>query len=161
MLPKNEMFVDPGRTTAYAYFYIEDSKQTYLYNFFGMVNLDYLTEGLKHMQDLFLIALGMFEPEKVTIESVDYRDGLKNITAAKRGDLVKLSILIGVYVGCCLEKKIPYKLILAREWKGQLTKAATKARVKRITGLELTNEHIIDALGMGLSRDKELWRLKT
>jgi len=87
------------------------------------------------------------------IEGVQvYGDSLKSQTSAKRGDLVRLSYLIGMYAGICDEFSIPFHVVTAKEWKGQWTKAATIAYVKRQLNYELSgaSEHEYDAVAMGL-----------
>jgi hypothetical protein len=89
------------------------------------------------------------------IEGVEAWGGsLKSRTAGARGDLSKLAYLVGGFCFICLLRDIEFKVIKVREWKGNLPKSVVESRVRKgIIGLpELTNEHTIDAIGIGLSK---------
>lgn len=70
----------------------------------------------------------------------------------QRGDLIKLSVLIGM-IYSTLNKRFPrmeIRLTTPQEWKGQLSKDVTMLRIQSVLGCTFPN-HIADAVGMGLS----------
>jgi hypothetical protein len=78
--------------------------------------------------------------------------------SSARGDLLKLARLIGVYCGKCFDNDDICNLITAINWKGQLTKKATKEWVEMELGCSLdVTDHEIDAIGIGLSTLNE-WK---
>lgn len=119
---------------------------------------------LQDMRDKFSTTLISFKYwknlKKVFIEGTQYiGDDLRSITSARRGDLAVLSYLVGVYASQCIAFEIPFKILTAAQWKGQLTKKATAERVYRINKQRYKNEHIRDAVGMGFSLVKKVWYL--
>lgn len=88
----------------------------------------------------------------VVIEEVQVWSGsLNSMAAATRGDLFKLSMVIGTYLCKCGQMNIPVKLVKPNEWKGQLPDDAVARRVNQITGNEYPNPHIYSAVGIGLN----------
>lgn len=72
---------------------------------------------------------------------------------AKRGDLVKLTFLVGVIAGMVAPK--PFMPVEINRWKGQLPKTVVLDRVCDILGegtMELlgVRSHAVDAVGIGL-----------
>jgi hypothetical protein len=97
--------------------------------------------------------------DHVIIESVElWSEALVSMAAAQRGDLFTLATLVGGYAAIANEYKCSFELIPAKQWKGQLTKLATKKRVYRFwDGMDFDsqsytgfNDHAIDAIGIGL-----------
>lgn len=116
----------------------------------------------KEYLDYFQSILWAFSPKIVIIEGVEnWQGSFKSRTAAARQDTIKLAYLVGAYKALCARENIESLILTAREWKGQLSKEATRKRVERIFQKKmLCSEHIIDAIAIGLSRDGELWNLQ-
>jgi hypothetical protein len=81
----------------------------------------------------------------------------KSFASTAAGNLFTLSYITGAFAGYCIKDKIPFQIIPARKWKGQLSKQATELRVRSALKfysdeeLPLYSDHIIDSIGMGLS----------
>lgn len=75
----------------------------------------------------------------------------KSIQCAKMGHLTKLSELVGGYIRVFRARGVETHIFEAREWKGTMPDSAVKARVRRATGMSFANQHIYDAVGMGLA----------
>ena len=149
--------VDPGDYTACAYWEGNDNPLIF--------TLKPTQDDLKQSHEFqlmgqwrrFRAVLSEVKPRNVYIESVSVWSGnLKSQTAAIRGNLMKLSYLIGGYCAMCMEHQAPFTLISVQEWKGQLSKDAVKSRVKRCNGRRYSNDHIVDAVGIGFSIMGEL-----
>lgn len=77
---------------------------------------------------------------------------LQSEVSSARGDLLKLARLIGVYAGMCFTYNYQCNLVPAVNWKGQLSKRATKTWVEMDLEQQLNiTDHEIDSLGIGLS----------
>jgi hypothetical protein len=87
----------------------------------------------------------------VYIEEPEFWQGsVKGMTAATKGDLIKLVHLVGMYHGVCLKRGIPVTLIPVSVWKGQLPKPVVISRIKaRLPGVKASS-HSWDAIGIGL-----------
>lgn len=146
------MTVDPGMNTGIAY-WTGDLKPITEYIRFTKKN--HVIPEPMQLQELwneFDVFLEVYKPEKVYIEAVNYWSGsLKSKVSASRGNLSKLAYLVGGYMELAQSKKITVELIPVTKWKGQLTKEATKLRVKLANGETYRNDHITDAVGIGLS----------
>lgn len=150
-----EMFVDTGRHTGFAVFE-NDQKAGVDFNpaTGGFTSRDTdLYAYLDTMARILLDALSTYKPDRVWLESAEFWGEESEVSeqAVKQWDLFKLQTMVGVYYAVMRSCKIECRLIFAREWKGQLTKDATKKRVFRATGKYYPNDHITDAVGMGLS----------
>jgi len=94
----------------------------------------------------------------VVIEDVElWSEALVSLTAAERGDLFTLAKLIGGYCNECDSRDVRFELVMAKTWKGQLTKLATRKRVERFwRGIgereyeRNISDHKVDAIGIGL-----------
>lgn len=158
MIPDKVLTVDTGLTTAWAF-----------WNGTVFPQVDYFTcpknlnqiDRIKYMLTCFEAKIALLSPVKIILEMVEFWEGSdKSRMATVRGDTFTLALLIGAYVAKAIEYKINVELLTAREWKGQLSKEATAWRVAHINGQFYINEHITDAVAMGLSRDEEIWHLK-
>ena len=75
-----------------------------------------------------------------------------SVAAATGGDLFKLTLLTGVVAAAAHRSGAEVALVLPGEWKGQLSKPATRNRLKRAFGKKgAFADHVEDAVGMGLS----------
>jgi len=69
--------------------------------------------------------------------------------SATRGDLVKLSVMVGRLAQCCHTNGVKYHFLPVNEWKGTMPKKVVDRRIKHRLGMKF-DEHISDAVGMGL-----------
>lgn len=141
--------IDPGDSTGYAYWSGLLSPKVGQFN--NNCRAKDLELQLCHMLKKFDALLDDLHPELVVIESVEVWGGsLTSITSAVRGNLMKLSYMVGVYSALCDQRGITFKLIPARRWKGQLSKDAVKLRVYRAIKKHYPQTHMTDAVGIGL-----------
>lgn len=154
---KNALTIDPGMHTGWAYWHTRTQLPATGQFFCCDKHLPSYVEFMCQHLD---ILLDRRSPTCVYIEGAEvWGDSLKSITSAKRGDIFKLAYLIGAYVKTASDY-CKVEIVTARAWKGQMTKAATQARVKRILGVEYQSEHVSDAVAFGLSFDPEVWNLQ-
>lgn len=91
------------------------------------------------------------EVKKVYCEYPAYFDSAAGQMVAKRGDLLKLTFLVGCIQGF-LEPTFVH-LLPVHTWKGQLPKEVVKSRIKNLLGKDICRNlksHDWDACGMGL-----------
>lgn len=156
-----ELFIDPGINTAYSFFIGSVVPVDT-----GIIKTDKLMRQTKEnyirfMGDLFSNLLSDKEPTMLTIEEPEFwGTSFKSMTAITSGSLFHLNAIVYTFCDRCAVASIPFKLVKPREWKGTMSKEATKKRVEIITGMKWDNEHIIDSIGMGLSTDKDIWLLR-
>lgn len=159
----NALTVDVGNATAWAHWRGTWTPETEC--FLAPKGLD-LSSYLAAMECQFNLLLTLTKRwkgglRKVYIEGVElWASSLKSLTAARRGDLFKLSYLVGVYAGACANRQVDFEIIDAADWKGQMKDEAVAERIRRINGEEYANAHIRSAVGMGFSFDKEIWELR-
>jgi hypothetical protein len=92
---------------------------------------------------------------RVFCEFPQYFASSKGHAATGKGDIYKLSCLVGVFAGCVWEYGGEFNCILVNEWKGQLSKDAVIQRIGvRLPTLGSSGMHIeshsYDAIGIGL-----------
>lgn len=158
---KNVMTVDVGNTTALAYWNGNLNPETEHY-VLSTVFGDHCTRGniIAWMGKMFEQYITWYKPERVLIEGVKVYNSVKGDACKNSGDIIHLSYLVGSYATIAMFNKCKVEIITAPQWKGTMSKEATKTRVELITGLTYKNEHIYDAVGIGLAQDKDLWTLK-
>ena len=91
--------------------------------------------------------------QTVVIEFPIVRSDAKSVASSRRGDLLKLTYLIG-RMATVIQAVVPYEpiLITPSEWKGQLPKPQVIKRIKRAFGDDIKiRNHEADAIGMGLA----------
>jgi len=92
----------------------------------------------------------------VAVELASFRAGdAVGHSAASRGDLGFLYIAVGAHAQQAWSRDIRFVPVPVQEWKGQLPKKATAARIERAIGLvdgagNEIKSHAIDAVGIGL-----------
>lgn len=150
---ENFISVDPGVNTGYAFF---ENEELSVHGCFKIKKLKGITKDkhdqLKELWNHFIPLVEALKPEIVYIECVElWEASVKSKTSAVRGDLFKLSYLIGGYCRICHERNISFVLV-SPLWKGQLSKDALKSRVEKMLGITFTNQHTVDAVGLGLNR---------
>jgi len=136
--------VDPGLNTGVAYWdggrqpeWIKVERTT--------------TSDLDELADKFDLIFIRNEILKVTIENVSLWAGsLKSLTAVKSGALFTLARLIGRYEQVCANYDVATDLVDPRKWKGQLTNEALRGWIRDKIDLDIENEHVLCAVGIGL-----------
>lgn len=111
-------------------------------------------DRINYMGDQFERLVNQLMPEMVWIEGTAVWSGsLKSMTAAKRGDIMTLSYLVGTYIRVCSQYGAECDLVTAPEWKGQMTDEMVACKVEEVTdyGLDDYPQHTLDAVGIGLS----------
>lgn len=160
--------VDPGYNTALSCFH-EDGIELLKFSIPGRLNeveklyvgqvtfedaIYQISENVAYSEDVLMII------ENVAIWGGAAAGGKANAggisaqseVSSARGDLLKLARLIGVYAGMCFTYNFQCNLVPAVNWKGQLSKRATKTWVEMDLQQELSiTDHEIDSLGIGLS----------
>lgn len=136
--------VDPGLNTGLAYW---DG-----YNQPEWMKVERTTvSDLDDMADKFGVVILNHDIERVTIENVSLWSGsFKSLTAAKTGALFTLARLIGRYELICYDNGIDVELVDPRKWKGQLTNEALRSWIRDKIDLDIENEHVLCAVGIGL-----------
>ena len=150
------MTVDPGIHTAVAFFpagkNIPDSIATF-------TTRDKTAERqIYELSKHFTAVLGSLEEQfhygrgiNVYIEGVEiYRNSIKSMTSATRGNLSLLAYIVGAYVQD-VYNDYNKPVIVSPQWKGQLNYKALAIWVKRIINKEYKTEHELAAVGIGLA----------
>ena len=157
---KRTLTVDVGDHTGWAFWNGKQEPTEW-----GMLVLDKHIQGmelqLRYMQIQFKNLLEELKPVLCILEGVEFwANDLRSLTSAKRGNLSKLAYLVGMYGASCFERHIDARIIPAREWKGQLKDPMVLSRVQNLMGLQLkkSEQHIADAIGMGLSLQGMFYR---
>jgi hypothetical protein len=118
------------------------------------------TEAKSHWWLIYYFreALREMEPDKVFIESPEYWGGSETSAAsAGSGSLFILDRIAGGFGAVCTLDETPWDFLPVHKWKGQLTKEATDARIRRARPeLILPNSHVRDAFAMTLALGGEL-----
>lgn len=160
MLPNNELFVDTGIHTGWAFFQGTIKPETGTI-FLAVNERKTLENYIRFYGDSFQALLFTYQPFHVTIEHPEFWvNSQKSKTAITNGSLFHLAANAYTYADRCSVNNIPFTLVTANHWKGNLSKEATELRVKRINGTTYENDHITDAVAMGLIKDKDIWNLK-
>lgn len=170
------MTVDPGNNCAFAFWK--------LYNFtpypdmIGMIRprkADYnslcqLTKYIVNYTRPFKNVLEELQPETVIVEGVQKYGSLTSEVSISTGDVFKLGYLVSGLLLTSADMFISTYETKAPEWKGSMTKEATNARLRRILPVESKlitatdngklNEHMLDAVAMGLSCVDDWWKLR-
>jgi Holliday junction resolvasome RuvABC endonuclease subunit len=146
--------VDPGvNGTGFAVFKEQDN---------GLVSAGILTSSsgwwlnrcfeICHKFDLVLTDIGIGHHVVIVEEPSVMLGSSDAYASAMRGDVVKLSMLVGmlllrveVYISACRIELVPVS-----RWKGNLPKKEVAYRVERIIGKHPYKSHAIDAIGIGL-----------
>lgn len=146
--------VDPGANTGWA-LWKRNISQPVAVGVFRAKGDDRI-ERLRDLLGRFDVVVREQDPERVVIEGVEFWGGsLQSVTAGKTGDLFQLAYTVGGFAGICLRWGIPFEIIPARAWKGQMDKIAVHARIRMALGRDYP-EHTADAVGIGLSLRGEL-----
>lgn len=151
---KNIFSIDPGDHSGWAYWKGD------LFPIVGQFNVSHrkeiriLEDQLSYQWKLFSELLDKYpETKYVFLEGVEYWEGsLKSAAAAKRQNLSKLAYLVGGYANEARSRGLEVRLFPARQWKGQMSNKVLERRILSINGQFYESEHILNAVGIGLSR---------
>jgi hypothetical protein len=146
--------VDPGIHTGIAHFPWPKTSVPTIYE--CNAGKGKIEDKLESLHGQFQEAITLANEERTVvdcyIEGVEWWEGdLISRTAGSRGNLSFLAYIVGVYSSVCVVNNIKVHLVLAREWKGQMSKEVTAERVRRVNGLTYKSPHITDAVGIGFS----------
>jgi hypothetical protein len=147
---KTILALDPGYFTGWVFFQGGEQPKILLSGILA-VRKGTWTEKTWYLTDKFKSLLASSPvPDIVVCELPEFWQGSdRGDRAATRGFLVELAYLVGCYAGVCCERDIEFKPVEVRRWKGQMSKDACDARIKRRLGLAFPN-HIADAVGLAM-----------
>lgn len=149
----NILTVDPGEHTGWAFWSGDLCPAVGQINLSHSKNIIIQEDELVYLWKRFTNLLTELRPKLLYLEGVEFWEGsLKSVTAAKRQNLFKLSYLVGGYMQSAISAGIPTKLLPARVWKGQMSNQILKEKVYRINRQRYDSDHILNAVGIGLSR---------
>ena len=170
---RNILCIDPGKYTGWAYF--DGTLQPYTEDTMACFKLTYGKGKIESQEHLIKVMWPQFNSllnfhidygktcykknPKVYIEQPEFWDSYKGTTSGTSGSLLLVAIVAHTYAVICAQKNIDFTLITANTWKGNLTKKATEERIYRINGTKYHTDHTCDAVGIGLSLDKDRWNL--
>lgn len=154
-VPRRLLSIDPGLSgTGVVYWHVGVPKRAGVIHprRYESVN-DELAERALSIADQVLDFPYKWEQLVVVIEFPEYQEGLKGRTARSKGDLDKLSFLVGVIVGQ-FPRGTRIALPHVRDWKGQLPKDVVQRRMLKHYGKWHIDRlgvksHAWDALGIG------------
>jgi len=90
-------------------------------------------------------------PEITLIEGVQvYGSSQKSMASTLSGDTIMVAYMTGAFAAVCSTHSRFTRIVLPRQWKGNMNKDVVKARIKRVTDIDYP-DHIADAVGMMLS----------
>lgn len=107
---------------------------------------------VKSLTDNVVTSMKQTKPDWVVIEFPKlWGSSEKSFTSAARGDLFKLTYLVGNIGREVVAATFrPPVLVTPKEWKGQMSKDVVHRRIKRALNISY-GEHVADAVGMGLA----------
>lgn len=110
------------------------------------------TKALRIAKDVADV-LEEFEVTRVYCEFPELFQSAGGLMVAARGDLQKLTFIVGCFAQVCAERSIKFKTYYPMDWKGNLKKEIIETRLKqRMPGLKKMGItlHGWDAVGIGL-----------
>jgi hypothetical protein len=139
--------VDCGLHTAYAIWDGSNQPETGEFHHNGKLNCF----GRSRLCICFGQLLNTFyqDIDIVYLEGTQKYYNLISQTAIAKGTLFELSYLVGRYEQLVIDVDLECKIINAPEWKGQMTKDITEAKIRMLNDRIYSSEHIMDAVGMG------------
>jgi hypothetical protein len=152
--PYDVFFIDPGLCgTGYAFFTFLEYRKKKPPTAWGVLRArDDGGTWQDHSAALVVEVghlLNTYRPSRVVIEFPELWASGVSMTSAMKGDLFKLTYLIG---GLGQILCSPPILISPREWKGQLPKPVVLGRIRNAyPNFKKVPNHAADAIGMGLS----------
>lgn len=104
-------------------------------------------------RDRFQALVGDDNVIEVFVELPMKFEGVKGDMVSAKGDLVKLTFLVGAFYGVCQDLGIPFEPVPVIEWKGQLPKPVVEKRIRDALGVKRCTSFtadVWDAVGIGL-----------
>lgn len=145
--------MDPGDHTGWALWHGDLYPNTGQFSTSHAKNIRIQEDQLSCQWESFSYLLDEYRPSIVYIEGVEFWEGsLKSVTAARRQNLSKLSYLVGGYANEVRRRNIEFRILPARVWKGQMSNQVLERKLLRINGVKYASEHILNAVGIGMSR---------
>ena len=154
--------IDPGKNTGIAFWGGTFFPSTSTINYKDVIRanlseyIEYMTDSLHDLLSAHNTFYNFIQIEGVVV----WDSSAKSMASATRGDLITLSYLVGAYIVVAQEFTKEVRIKTATQWKGQLSKEGTAARVKRINKHTYENDHVTDAVAMGFANVEEIWLLK-
>lgn len=146
------MAVDPGLSgTGWVIF--RDNNKNFVLN--GVINFrgkEFWDERAMNIAHALCNIAQSEDVNRIYCEYPAYFDSVAGQMVAKRGDLLKLTYLVGCIAGFL--EPIPMILVPVNKWKGQLPKEVVKNRITNILGekkCRVLKSHDWDACGIGLN----------
>lgn len=154
--------IDPGYNTAIADWYntgVLDIDPPVVHYFTVPIIIKGTEEKLSWAWTKFEEIMYRIVPKIAYIEDTAlWQENLTSLASGSSGDLLTLTKLIGGYCCICMALRVPFKLITVESWKGQVSKDVVKRRIMREKGWMFKNDHMTDAVGIGLSMINK-WRV--
>lgn len=149
-LPRRWISIDPGFNTGVA---VWDKKGELVYTqLIREVKTDELPLRILSMTMQLEKICDTYDPNLVLIEGVYlFGEATRSKAAARRGDLFKLAYIVGAYIQVASNYTTYIQVLNANQWKGQLPDQVIKKRVLKFTGLCFGNQHVPDAIGIGMN----------
>jgi len=110
---------------------------------------DRICRMIEHLQDVFKEGIPICKLETCVIEKPQLWGAYKSVASMHSGSLLGLHVLVGALYWWGSAKFQNCHLIPVSEWKGQLPKRVTKARVEKLYGIICTTDDESDAVGLG------------
>jgi hypothetical protein len=156
----NVVCVDPGRSTGVAYFINGEMPKTATIKYKDPINhatlVDYCAKMCGDLVCLSSILCGDWKPDRAFIEFPGFWAGSAKSHASATSDAIPFLCGLATAYGMTLEGIGIKTTFVPVKWKGQMSKQATMALIKRKTGWEFKTDHETDAVGIGLAQTK-LW----
>ena len=144
--------IDPGITgTGFAVFQDKNPEPIYVHDENKKAEWDVQIAILARELDRIVT---VWQVMKVYCEYPEWQESGKGAAAAIKGDIFKLSSVVGAFMGVCAIRNIRFIPVNVSWWKGQVSKSNV---VKRIRGILPESDwtysearHYTDAVGIGL-----------
>lgn len=100
----------------------------------------------------FDVIFKLYKVEKCWIELPGLHQTAVGMASASKGDIFKLTLLVGCFARVCFENGCEFIPLPVNEWKGQMPKEVIASRVytKLRPGCPIYSNHSMDSVGMGL-----------
>lgn len=149
-----EMTVDPGVNTGIAVWKSRESPVCGWELICSAVIRTYEKDTdiqLRQIFDLFLDQINLHKPSHVTLEGIQDFGTMKSQVAFRRGNLSKVSYIVGGLFALCTTQGITCNIVLPSQWKGQMNDKVLARRVERLMG-QTYRDHELQAVGIGLHK---------
>lgn len=109
-------------------------------------------DKIEDLMDRFNALLVQYEPVTVYCEFPQFFSSAGGQMCAARGDLAKLTFLVGRIAESCYHHQVKFVPVEVNTWKGQLPKEVVEKRVCNKLGIRhgKITSHAMDAVGIGM-----------